>query len=109
MSNKTMAVLAGIIAGNAGVMALEGLSMTLYPIPESINVRTPEGLKDYMAQAPVGSLLLVVIAWVAGAFLSALVCTILAKSDQLRLGLILGALMLELVVIIISMHKNLFS
>lgn len=94
MSNKIMAILAGIIAGNVGVMALEWLSMTLFPIPETINVRTPEGLKEYMEQAPVGSLLLVVVAWVAGAFLSALVCTILAKSDQLRLGLILGALML---------------
>ena len=89
-----MAVLAGIIAGNVGVMALEWLGMKLFPIPETINVRTPEGLKEYMAQAPIGSLILVVIAWVSGAFLSALVCTILAKSDQLRLGLILGGLML---------------
>ena len=68
MGRTVLGVVAGLATMFVVIMLVELLGAQLFPPPEGIDMRDPEGLASAMAQMPLGALALVVVAWVLGAF-----------------------------------------
>jgi len=64
----------GVILGMMGMMAMHYLSMVFYPFAEALN--------KYMAIAPLGAMLLVIVSHAMGSFIGALVATLLSQISK---------------------------
>jgi hypothetical protein len=64
-----LGLLAGLMTAVMIIALIETLGHKLWPLPvvEGLNARDPKALAALMAQAPLGSLLSVVLAWCVGA------------------------------------------
>jgi len=72
----------GVILGMMGMMAMHYLSMMLYPLPEGVTMEDAEALNKYMAIAPLGAMLLVIVSHAMGSFIGALVATLLSQVSK---------------------------
>ncbi len=68
IARTTLAVIAGLVASFVVVACVESLSHILYPAPEGVDLSDPEQLKAFVSTLPLGALLAVIVAWIAGAF-----------------------------------------
>jgi hypothetical protein len=70
-----LGVIIGFAAGIGLVMAGDAINHRLWPPPPDVQVTNPEAIRDYMATAPVTSLLGLPVTWtfaaLAGAFIAA--------------------------------------
>ena len=96
MLRKILAVLAGIVAGSVIIFLTEMLGHTVYPLPEGIDIKNPESIKDYIETAPVGAFLMVILGWVFGSLTAGFVATIIAPDDYARYGMICGVILLAM-------------
>jgi uncharacterized protein YacL len=72
----------GVILGMMGMMAMHYLSMVFYPLPEGVTMEDTEALNKYMAIAPLGAMLLVIVSHAMGSFIGALVATLLSQVSK---------------------------
>ena len=72
----------GVILGMMGMMAMHYLSMVFYPLPEGVTMEDAEALNKYMAIAPLGAMLLVIVSHAMGSFIGALVATLLSQISK---------------------------
>ena len=72
----------GVILGMMGMMAMHYLSMVFYPLPEGVTMEDAEALNKYMAIAPLGAMLLVIISHAMGSFIGAVVATLLSQISK---------------------------
>ena len=72
----------GVILGMMGMMAMHYLSMVFYPLPEGVTMEDAEALNKYMEIAPLGAMLLVIVSHAMGAFIGALVATLLSQTSE---------------------------
>lgn len=72
----------GVILGMMGMMAMHYLSMVFYPLPEGVTMEDAEALNKYMAIAPLGAMLLVIVSHAMGSFIGALVATLLSQVSK---------------------------
>ena len=72
----------GVILGMMGMMAMHYLSMVFYPLPEGVAMEDAEALNKYMAIAPLGAMLLVIVSHAMGAFIGTLVATLLSQISK---------------------------
>ncbi len=63
-----LGTLAGIVAAGLIVLAIESLGHMIYPPPPGIDLANPEALATIIDQLPLGALIAVVVAWIAGSF-----------------------------------------
>jgi hypothetical protein len=92
-----LAILAGIIVGSVIIAALEFVGHLVYPLPEGLDPRDPvdrKALEDYVANAPVGSHLLLLLAYAVGTFVGAWLAAALAGRKPIVHGIIAGAFFL---------------
>lgn len=68
MARTILAVLAGAVVMWLTIFALEFIGHAMFPPPPGLNPQNQADLAAIMAQAPVGSMLMLVLAWVGGAF-----------------------------------------
>ncbi len=94
MGRNILAVIAAFVVGGIFVVGLELLGQQIYPLPEGVDPNNLEQLKEYIKQAPVGALLLVLVAQSAGSFFGGVVTGWLGCSRLFQLGLIYGVLAL---------------
>jgi len=64
------------------MMAMHYLSMVFYPLPEGVTMEDAEALNKYMAIAPLGAMLLVIVSHAMGSFIGALVATLLSQVSK---------------------------
>jgi len=91
---SVLAVVFGLILGAAVILAVQALGHQVYPIPEGLDVRDPEALKAYVAEAPVGVLLFVLAAYALGSFAGGAFAGWYARRAPATHGLIVGAVLL---------------
>jgi len=103
MVNNIIAILIGLVAAIVVIYLVESLSNALYPLPEGLDPRDMEAMKNYMGQAPAGAMVLVLLAYAFGAFAGGLATTLYAKKNQRVLAIILGAILEILVVLNVVM------
>ena len=72
----------GVILGMMGMMAMHYLSMVFYPLPEGVTMKDAEALNKYMAIAPLGAMLLVIVSHAMGSFIGALIATLLSQVSK---------------------------
>lgn len=68
MGRTILGMLVGILTMMLTVYSFEFLGHVLYPPPTGLDPKNPEQLQMIIADAPVGAMLMLVFAWVAGAF-----------------------------------------
>ena len=108
-----IAPVAGILAFMFGVMALEAVGHAIYPPPAEIEAlsramgdamaagdtdryrevqaeMTPV-LSAWLADAPIGALLAVVLTWIGGGLIGGLVAALIAPSGKVWFALLVGA------------------
>lgn len=68
MGRTILAVVAGAVVMWLTIFVLEFVGHMLFPPPPGLNPQSQADLAAIMAQAPVGSMAMLVVAWVAGAF-----------------------------------------
>ena len=76
----------GVILGMMGMMAMHYLSMVFYPLPKGVTMEDAEALNKYMAIAPLGAMLLVIVSHAIGSFIGALVATLLSESEEWKVA-----------------------
>ena len=65
-----LAVILGLVIGNIAIMGLHYLSMLAYPFPNGVEMSDIDAIASYIKTAPLGSLILVMVAHLGGTFIS---------------------------------------
>ncbi len=92
MGRNILAVIAAIVLGSVIVWIVEKLGQTIYPFPEDLDPSDYEAIKEYIKTAPLGAMLMVILAHFMGAFTSGIVATKIGKTNQMRLAIISGSI-----------------
>jgi hypothetical protein len=94
MLRSVGAVVAGVILGGGVVFAVELLGGMLFPMPPGLDLNDPQALAVAMANAPLGALLFVLLAWAAGSLAGGWLAARLAGRAPHWHALIVGVLLL---------------
>ncbi len=68
MGKNILAVIVGIVTAMVVVGGIEWLSHQIFPVADGVDLASEEGMRDFVASLPVGAILMVGFAWMAGAF-----------------------------------------
>ena len=98
MGRTILGILAGMVTAWLLIMVCQFASGLLYPPPPGMDLRQPEQLAAFIAQAPVAALVLVVVSGVLGAFIGGWVAAKVAREHPLFAALMIGVLVLAGVV-----------
>ena len=82
MLRTILGVLAGMVVTFFTIMGIEFLGHVLYPPPPGLDPMVPQQLEQIMATQPVAALVLVVVAWVVGAFLGGWVAARISRAHS---------------------------
>lgn len=94
MGRSIIAVVLGIILGGIVVGLVEYVGHLVYPAPAGIDMRNPEALKTYAANAPVGALLFVILAWALGSLTGGWLAAFIARQSRSQHALIVGGVLM---------------
>ncbi len=89
-----LATLAGAVAGIVIISGLEIVGGNLYPPPVGVDLTKPDAAAVYMATAPLGLFLFLLVGYAAGPLVGAWLATSLAVTHHRRRGFTVGALFL---------------
>lgn len=88
------AVVLGVIVAGLSVAFLQSLGHRVFPPPAEASSSDPEVLAKVLAEAPVGALLLVLVAWFLGTVIGAWVAARLVSEARAAHGLVVGGVMM---------------
>ncbi|QHL86149.1 hypothetical protein GU926_01275 [Nibribacter ruber] len=94
MFKSILAVLVGLATGFTTIFLVELVAQQVYPLPVLQNPQDPAAMAAYMSNAPMGSLVLILLAYALGAFLGGMVAARLAPSKKMVHALVVGILLL---------------
>lgn len=94
MLRKILAVVIGMLVGAMVVALIDMLGHTVYPFPEGLDMDDSAAVAAYLAGAPLGAMLFVVLAWVMGSFVAGAVATLICNDGKSVYALICGVLLL---------------
>ena len=94
MGRTILGILAGMVTAWLLIMVCQFASGMLYPPPPGMDLRQPEQLAAFIAQAPLAAMVLVVVSWVLGAFIGGWVAAKVAREHPLFAALMIGVLVL---------------
>ena len=92
MARKLGGILLGAIVGYMLVSAIEMLNLMLFKPPAGLDFKDPAALKNYVTSLPETAFILVIVAWIVGAFVGVLIATRVARWRVA--GFIVGLLMI---------------
>ena len=87
-------VVVGAVVAMVVVMLVESIGHVLFPPPAGIQAMDPADLAGVMAQIPAGALLMVLLAWAAGALAGGFVAAKIAAWRRPLAALLVGGLLL---------------
>lgn len=99
MLNRLTSVLAGCAAGIAVIFVMEFISHAIYPLPEGMDPNNPESLKLIMANAPIGALIMVLLAGFLGGFAGGIVAAFVDRNNATKRALAVGIVLTVLGII----------
>ena len=95
MGKQVISVVVGVIAGMAAMMVVNYVSIIMYPVPDGLDMSNSEAMSNYIDQLPILAKLIVLISWMAGAFVGGLVAALIAPEGKGRaLAILVGALLM---------------
>ncbi len=79
-----LAVILGMLTAFMTVMLVEAIGHAMYPPPQKLDAAKPETIREYIDKAPLGAMLMVVLAQVLGALVAGYVSTKVAPVGRSR-------------------------
>lgn len=92
MLRNTLAVVAGLLAGLAGITVLQYFNRLLFPLPEGLDLNNPQDIARIMAEIPVAAMLGVEVSYLGGSLACGAATGLVARSHTTLLALGLGVL-----------------
>ena len=83
-----LAVILGLVIGNIAIMGLHYLSMLAYPLANGVEMSDIDAIASYIKTAPLGSLILVMVAHLGGTFIAGI--SVALVSDSIKAIYIVG-------------------
>ena len=90
MIRKIIALLVGLLAAMALVMAIEGIGVELYPLPDGIDTENIDQMRKHVESLPPQALLIVLSAWIVATVGGGLLACIIAKVKPLLFASLIG-------------------
>ncbi len=100
MGRTLLAALAGLATAFVTIMLVEFAGHALYPPPPGIDPANNADMARLVGTLPMGALLMVVVAWVIGAFDGGFVAALLAGSARPRMAALVPGLVVGMIVAI---------
>jgi hypothetical protein len=94
MIRKLVAAVLGIAVAMLTIWVLERLGHFVYPPRADIDFGDPEEVHAFTATLPVGTIVIVGVAWAAGAFLGTLTGAALSRTKPLPYAILVGGIVL---------------
>jgi pimeloyl-ACP methyl ester carboxylesterase len=95
LAHGALATVLGTVAAGLSIASIEKLGHLLYPPPAGLKPGDLDAIAAHVATAPVGSLLLVLLGWLCGAFLGGLLAARIAgRRPRLYAGVIAALVLL---------------
>ena len=92
MGRTILGAVIGIVAAMLTITLVEWAGHQVYPPPPGLNPMVTEDMARIIAMQPFGALLVVVVAWVIGAFDGGLVAALVARNNRPRIAAVVPAL-----------------
>ena len=88
----------GLVVAMIAITLMHGLGELLYPLPEGVDVNDPDSLRAYIPKMALGAFMMVLLAHQSGAFFGSIAAVLVLRKTghSMRLGLIVGALVMVL-------------
>ena len=90
MIRKIIALVVGLLAAFALVMAIEGLGYELYPLPDGLDTQNLDQMRKYVESLPPQALLIVLSAWIVATMGGGLMACLIAKVKPLLFASLIG-------------------
>jgi hypothetical protein len=95
MVRSILAVLAGVVAATIVIIAIQMVSMVVYPLPEGLKLDDRDAMKAYLDSMPASAWLLLLFGYFAGTFCGAALAVYLARrAPVVHAGIVCGVFML---------------
>lgn len=98
MLKRIVSIILGLAAAVVVIMIVEAISHILFPVAP-IDMNNKEAIKQFMADLPVGAMVIVLTAWIMGSFFGAITSTLINKENGLRNSITVGIIILVLSVL----------
>lgn len=98
MLKRIVSIILGLAAAVVVIMIVEAISHILFPVAP-IDMNNKEAIKQFMADLPVGAMVMVLTAWIMGSFFGAITSTLINKENGLRNSITVGIIILMLSVL----------
>jgi hypothetical protein len=82
MGRTILGMVVGLVTMWLTVTALEFLGLAMFPPPAGLNPQNPEHLQMIIAASPLGALVMLVLAWAAGAFVGGWIAARIARHTR---------------------------
>ena len=92
MGRTLLGAVAGMVMAFITIMLIEFASHQVYPPPSGLNPMAAEDMGMILQTMPLGAMLLVIVAWTAGAFDGGLIAALIAGRHRPRLAALVPAL-----------------
>jgi len=111
MIRKIAAVVLGVVLAFVLIIAVESLGHSVYPPPADLDFTDQAAMRAYVDTLPLGALLFVMAAWLAGTFGGGLLAILVAgESPFVNAAIIGGLVLLGTVINLVSIpHPTWFS
>ena len=96
MLRSVIGAIIGLAIAIATVWFMQWISHTVFPPPADLDVTSTEAMAAYLADAPIGGLILVLVGYIIATFDGAFVACLIARTKPVALGLAIGIIMLAL-------------
>ena len=93
MGRTILGAVAGLVMAFITIMLIEFAGLKVYPPPPGLNPMVTEDMATILTEMPLGAMLSVIVAWVAGAFDGGMVAALIAGRNRPRVAAIVPALM----------------
>jgi hypothetical protein len=103
MARNIIGVIIGIAAAGMVVFFIQSVSSSLFPMPQDLNPSDTEAMKEYVATLPPLAFILLLLSHFFGALAGAAIGSKVASSQQFRISMFIGAFMLLMGVINLTM------
>jgi len=89
-----LAVIAGVVVAFAVIAGIEAIGHQVYPVPAGLDLSKPKLIQEHVQNLPLGALLFVLVAWLAGAFIGGVVAAFVARARAVLVSATVGTLVL---------------
>jgi hypothetical protein len=90
MIRNVLAIVAGIAVAMATFMLFEELSHQLHPVPANFNLKDETSVKNFIANTPVSSFLMVLAGYIVGSVFAGFVIRLISNAHTSRPATIAG-------------------